>query len=320
MRSRAFSSSNLRSRARGQHAARSATARVWLCGIALACCALATTQGAALDDTQPARTRSTSPEPRPSTSSGLPWEGHLTQGVRLRTNGLLHPVTEYARQGNFYGTAELVSLLERTAQAIAARWPGSQLALGELSASRGGKLDGHHSHRNGRDADVAFFMHDARGQASRFWRFVTFGSDGLALGTRKPLYFDDAKNWTMVSTILRDPVARVQYMFVAKPISTRLLMEGRRQAASDEVLRAAAAVMVEPKEGHRHANHFHVRIYCARDDRPACQDSEPYWPWYDGAPPAGQHAELPIIRWRMPDAVAQPAKPSERASSASRSM
>jgi hypothetical protein len=43
-----------------------------------------------------------------------------------------------------------------------------------------------------------------------------------------------------------------------------------------------------------------VRIYCPRDDRPECQDSAPYWPWYDGTPPDGKHAELPIIRWRMP--------------------
>lgn len=240
--------------------------------------------------------------------------------MRLRTNGLLHPVSDYVRQGNFYGTAELVSLLERTAQAIAARWPGSRLAVGELSAFRGGKLEGHHSHRNGRDADVAFFMHDAQGNASRFWRFVTFGSDGLALRTRQPLYFDDAKNWAMVSSMLRDTDARVQYMFVAQPIRTRLLMEGRRQAASEDFLRAAAAVLVEPKEGHKHGNHFHVRIYCARDDRPGCRDSEPYWPWYDGAPPAGQHAELPLIRWRTPGASAQPANQSERASSLRRSM
>jgi penicillin-insensitive murein endopeptidase len=267
-----------------------------VCGLALVCCALGTAKGAALDGTP---TRAT-PAPQSSVSSGLPWDGRLQRAVRLHVDAILRPVADYAKRGNFYGTAELVSLLERTAHAIAARWPGSELSVGELSAPKGGKLDGHHSHRSGRDADVAFFMHDEQGRTSRFWRFVAFGSEGIALHTPRALYFDDARNWALVSTMLRDQQARVQYMFVAQPLRTRLLMEGRRQAASDDVLRAAAAVMVEPKEGRKHDNHFHVRIYCARDDRPECQDSAPYWPWYDGTPPDGQRAELPTIRWRMP--------------------
>jgi hypothetical protein len=65
-------------------------------------------------------------------------------------------------------------------------------------------------------------------------------------------------------------------------IGTRLMMEGRRDGEPDQFLRAAAAVLVEPKVGHKHANHFHLRIFCARDDRPHCQDTPPYWPWFDG--------------------------------------
>jgi penicillin-insensitive murein endopeptidase len=251
--------------------------------------------GAALDNAKPAR-----PAPSPSLSSGLPWEGRLQRGVRLRLSSTLRPVADYAKSTNFFGTSELVALLERTAKNIASRWPGTPLAVGELSGPRGGKIEGHHSHRTGRDVDVAFYMRDAQGRSSQFFHFVAFGSEGVAVRSRTPIYFDDAKNWALVSTLLRDPEARVQYMFVAQPIRTRLLMEGRRQAESDEFLRAAAAVMVQPKERHKHDNHFHVRIYCARDDRPACRDSAPYWPWYDGTPPGGRYSELPLIRWRAP--------------------
>jgi penicillin-insensitive murein endopeptidase len=102
--------------------------------------------------------------------------------------------------------------------------------------------------------------------------------------------------------MLRDQESRVQYMFVAQSIRTRLLMEARRQGETDEFLRAAAAVLVEPKERHKHDNHFHVRIYCPVNDRPHCQDSAPYWPWYEGAPPGGQYAELPLVRWRRASA------------------
>jgi penicillin-insensitive murein DD-endopeptidase len=270
-----------------------------MCGLAIVCGSLLSAPGSARDLAQVPRTAG------PHTSSlsrGLPWDGQLLRGVRLRMSALVRPVGEYARQGHFFATAELVSLLERSAQAIATRWPGSQLSVGELSAARGGKLEGHHSHRSGRDADIAFFVHEADGQIARVLRFVAFGSEGIALGARRPLYFDDARNWALVAAMLRDHTARLQYMFVAQPIRTRLLMEGRRRGESDEFLRAAAAVLVQPKERHAHDNHFHVRIYCPADDRPACQDSEPYWPWYEGTPPSGRFAELPLIRWHSPSA------------------
>jgi penicillin-insensitive murein endopeptidase len=287
------------------------------CTLVLACCALGPAKSAALDET---RTGRAGTAPSTSTSSGLPWDGRLHRAVRLRANEFLRPLPDHASQGNFYGTAELVSLLERTAQSIATRWPGSQLSVGELSAARGGRLDGHHSHRSGRDVDVAFFMRDEHGQAAEHWRFVAFGSKGAALHSERKLYFDDAKNWAIVSTMLRDPEARVQYMFVAQGLRTRMLMEGRRQGEHDDFLRAAAAVMVEPKVGHNHDNHFHVRIYCARDDRPSCQDGAPYWPWYDGEPPDGQYAELPRIRWHQPGMPAQPSSGPERASAEPRAV
>jgi penicillin-insensitive murein endopeptidase len=235
-----------------------------------------------------------------SRSTGLPWKGRLIDGVRLRPSATVRHLPERLGSDNFYGTRELVSLLERVASAVARRWPGSQLSVGELSAQRGGWIEGHHSHRNGRDADVAFFMRDEQGGIERFWRFVTFERSGLAKEAPAHLRFDDARNWAVVAHTLRDPEARVQYMFVARPIRARLLMAGRRQGETHEFLRAAAAVLVEPKRGHSHQNHFHVRIFCARDDSPQCEDSEPYWPWYEGEPPGGRYAELPAIHWRAP--------------------
>ncbi|MFI5308731.1 MAG: penicillin-insensitive murein endopeptidase [Polyangiales bacterium] len=298
--------------------ARNAERVVAACGLALVCCALATGRGAALEKAPTARAV---PEPHPSISSGLPWDGRLKRAVRLKVSPILHPIAKCAPRGNFYGTSELVSLLERSAQAIAGRWPGSELSVGELSAANGGKLDGHHSHRSGRDADVAFFMRDEQGRAASFWRFVAFSIEGTALHVQRVLHFDDARNWALVSTMLRDQEARVQYMFVAQPLRTRLLMEGRRQAESEDFLRAAAAVLVEPKEGQKHDSHFHVRIYCARDDRPECRDSAPYWPWYDGSPPDGQRAELPTIDWRMPSMPAPQSAPQvQRASTDPRSI
>lgn len=289
-----------------------------MCGIALTCCAVAATKGNALDDTQPVHA---SPARTNSLSSGLPWDGRLKRGVRLHANASIRPVSGCASRGIAYGTAELVSLLERTAQAVTSRWPGSQLSVGDLSAPKGGKLEGHHSHRSGRDVDVAFFMRDEQDRVSRFRHFVAFGGEGIAVRAKRTLRFDDAKNWAIVSTMLRDPTARVQYIFVAQPLRTRLLMQGRRQSEHDDFLRAAAAVLVEPREAQKHDDHFHVRIYCPRDDRPECQDSEPYWPWYDGPPPDGQYAQLPLIQWRVPSAPKPKSSPQpQRASTTPRAL
>jgi penicillin-insensitive murein endopeptidase len=110
--------------------------------------------------------------------------------------------------------------------------------------------------------------------------------------------FDDARNWQLVESWLTDAVARVQYVFVSKPVRNRLLVEARRRGVAPQLLRKAAAVLIEPKRGEAHADHFHVRIYCPTGHRPRCRDGEPYWPWYEGQPPDGAHAPLPTVRWR----------------------
>jgi penicillin-insensitive murein endopeptidase len=294
-----MSSSSFKVRAPGRRA-HTAVRIVAACGITVLCGALGAGRGAALDDARPERVL---PTASASVSSGLPWTGRLLHAVRLPTSASLGVVSEYARSGNYYGTSEMVALLEHAARAIAARWPGSQLSVGELSGPRGGKLNGHRSHRNGRDVDIAFFMRDAQGRAAALRSFVACRRDGSAQHLGRTLYFDDAKNWAMVAAMLRAPEARVQYMFVAKRLRARLLLEGRRQGESDELLRAAAAVMVQPRRGHKHANHFHVRIYCSRGDRPRCQDRAPFWPWYERSTPAGAVAE-PSLPGSVPSPMA----------------
>lgn len=235
-----------------------------------------------------------------SRSLGLPWSGRLSAGVYLAPSRRIRHLPRFAADGNFYGTVELVRMLQRSARAIAHVWPGSRLTVGELSSQRGGWIAGHRSHRSGRDVDVAFYMRDARGHMQRALRFVPFAHLQAAHGMGQPAYqFDDERNWALVASMLRDPDARVQYMFVAEPIRRRLLKAGYRAGAGQTFLRAAAAVMTEPKQGHKHADHFHVRIFCSRDDRPACVDETPYWPWYDGRPPDGRFTRLPRIHWRQ---------------------
>ena len=105
--------------------------------------------------------------------------------------------------------------------------------------------------------------------------------------------FDDARNWTFLSKLLDDDDAQVQYVFVARALSDRLLAHAEASGAPPWLIERAKAVMFEPRHGNRHQSHFHVRIYCPKEDLPYCQDRPPYFAWYGGLLPPGVSAPVP---------------------------
>ncbi len=222
--------------------------------------------------------------PRHSRSVGFPWRGRLRNGVKLEESAYLRYTGEYAPRGNFWGTWEIVQLLERAAYRVWRRVPGAKLSVGELSSERGGDIADHGSHENGRDADIAFYMLDGRGRPVEPFAYANFRGDGTALPPNEGLRFDDARNWELVAKLVADGDARVQFIFVANDLKRRLLAEGRRRGAPSAVLSRAEQVMGQPS-GHPHRNHFHVRIYCSPADRPGCSDRAPFHAWYPGTPP-----------------------------------
>ncbi|MEM9071629.1 MAG: penicillin-insensitive murein endopeptidase [Myxococcota bacterium] len=218
-----------------------------------------------------------------SRSQGFPFQGRLLNGVRLRESRFVRYVPEYAAAGNHYGTWELVQLIERAAYRVTRRvreGGRAKLSVGELSRERGRRIPGHASHQNGRDVDLAFYMLDARGRPYEPYAFAEFDAEGRGTGANRNLTFDDARNWELVAKLVADGDARVQYIFVANHLKRRLLREGRRRRAPRVVLDRAARALVQPATGHRHANHFHVRIYCSPSARPACRDRAPFHPWH----------------------------------------
>jgi penicillin-insensitive murein endopeptidase len=223
--------------------------------------------------------------PQRGGSIGLPWRGRLEGGVLLRESPTIRYVGEYREGGHFYGTRELVSVLERAAERVERRLPGAKLSVGELSGEHGGSIPGHRSHENGRDADLAFYMLDARGRPYEPYAFAAFGANGAGLEPNEMLRFDDARNWELIARLLADPDARVQHVFVSNAIKRRLLRTGERRRAPRVVLDRAEQVMVQPSHGHPHRNHFHVRIYCSPRERARCRDRGPFHPWYPGRPP-----------------------------------
>lgn len=233
------------------------------------------------------RVPSLPPALRRSRSIGFPWRGSLARGVRLVPSANLRYVPEYAPTGHFYGTWQLVQLLERAAQRVAVKKPGARLSVGELSGPQGGNLPGHASHESGRDVDVGFYMLDARGRPYDAFAFANFDDRGRGQKPNEGLTFDVERNWELVSRLVTDGDARVQYVFVSQGLRWLLLQEAKRQNAPEVVLERAARVMVPPRERHPHGNHFHVRVYCGPHERPKCSDQGPYWPWYPGQAPIG---------------------------------
>ncbi len=221
---------------------------------------------------------------RRSRSHGFAWQGSLLRGVKLEPSATIRYVPEYKATGHFYGTWELVQLLQRAAHRVSVRMPSAKLSVGELSRMGGGDLAGHASHESGRDADVGFYMLDAQRKPYEPFAFANFDAHGRGLAPNQGLSFDTARNWELVSRLLTDGDARVQFLFVAHAIKQLLLTHARDIHASEAIVQRAARVMVRPNERHPHGNHFHIRVYCSPFDRPKCKDRTPFWPWYSGSP------------------------------------
>ena len=194
-------------------------------------------------------------------SVGSPTEGHLVGGSHLPTEPYLRVVPAYAQDNVRYGLGALVGMIERAGRRLARQFPGAVLSVGDLSRAGGGEIERHASHESGRDADIAFFVNDARGRQIFADHFVPFRADGTA-PTWPGAHFDDARNWALVTSVLEDPVAHVSHIFVSAPLRLRLLQYAARIGAPEALRTQAAFTMVQPHGSLPHDDHFHVRIAC----------------------------------------------------------
>lgn len=228
------------------------------------------------------RTRRRRPTATPhevvASSVGRPNRGALVGGVALETSE--HIVVKSSSQGQNFGTPELVSLLSRAAAQVAERSPGGRLQVGDLSREGGGRFGPHRSHRSGRDADVGFYLLDAAGNPTQPPHFPDIGRDGVARQDPN-LRLDDVRTWRLVEALVSETETPVQFIFVAAHIEARLLEEGRRQGASEELLSHVAQVIEAERA---HTNHLHVRIFCPLSDIPRCDEEPPYHAWIDRQP------------------------------------
>lgn len=213
-----------------------------------------------------------------SRSIGRTNAGFLRNGVELTDNAVIR--SKLGSETERYGTAELVSLIQRSAEAVAARYPGSVMSLGDLSREGGGYDYPHVSHQAGRDVDIGFYLTDMRGKPVLLPHFVKLNYHGVGRFRGKLYRFDAKRNWVMIRALLTDPQTDVQHIFVANGVRRLLLREAQRTGASRELLHKAELLVRQLTHGAKHHSHFHVRIFCAESDLPQCVDVPPYYPWH----------------------------------------
>lgn len=211
-----------------------------------------------------------------SRSYGSPNRGRLRHAAELTPSSRVRLTHEPAR----YGTAELVTLLDRGAAAVQrAHAATPPLVVGDLSRRRGGRFPPHLSHQAGRDADVGFYYVDAEGRPFAAEEFIAVSRSGRCVPTDLGCRLDVARTWDLVASILRDE-DQVQYVVIARYLRDLLLDEAERRAAPSDLVTRFRLVTAPLAQSREHRNHFHLRIYCAADDRPRCHDEGPLHPWY----------------------------------------
>lgn len=196
-----------------------------------------------------------------SLTVGAPNAGYQLRAKKLRKRQYLH--VKRGSADRVYGHPALVLMLYRSAKEIAKSAPGSVLLVGDLSDKDGGSLSGHRSHQSGRDADIGMYALDKKGKRVVLDRFVSFGGDGKAQDG-SGLVFDDARNWLLVQSWVRDHRAGLSHIFVSTPLRSRLIKFASGHPRYKKFVTEVSALLKQPERSSDHSDHFHVRISCPK--------------------------------------------------------
>ena len=202
------------------------------------------------------------PRGRGLQSIGRPQRGRLVNASVLPRN----PAAWFIRRPErAYGTRATVSQLQRVIQRVRRHFPRVHaLAIGDLSARRGGKITMHGSHQSGRDVDLGFYFKRApRGYPAAF-----------ALATEDEV---DVAACFALFTALADTAGRpggVERMYMTYETQALFHRLGRQHGISPATLDR----LFQYPHGHDsdqglfqhepgHDEHIHVRFSCAPTDR-----------------------------------------------------
>jgi len=190
-------------------------------------------------------------------SLGRPWHGRLAHPSRLPDGRGYH----IRRPWRSYGTSYLVGYVERTIAMVRRRFPKAHvLAVGDISAERGGRITDHHSHQSGRDIDIGLYFKKQPADYPHDFISATPGN------------LDCEETYTIVDAFARthDEPGGVQMIFLDFHVQGMLYKWAKAHGVSEEHLdwlfqyphgrgTFRGIVRHEPN----HTDHFHVRFQCA---------------------------------------------------------
>lgn len=196
---------------------------------------------------------------RPSSESiGTFNNGTLVNGESLPEDGEGY-VQLFKYVGNVFGTSEMISMIQSTASEISRRYPSrDRLQVEDISAQQGGDIDPHGSHENGLDVDIEYF------KANGVEHVPTFSKkydDPMVINGQISPDFDVERNWELMKALNRN--GRVSRIFVDQKIKNAFCKYARAKGDYESNI----SVLRNFRHAPNHADHLHVRLNCAIDDR-----------------------------------------------------
>lgn len=197
-------------------------------------------------------------------SLGRPQRGRLHEGEQLPSD----PGYYRRRPNRAWGAAHVVQQIRSAIQRVRTRHPHvHRLAIGDLSARRGGPISEHHSHQSGRDVDLGLYYRERPPGYPQ-----AFVSERIA-------ELDVAATWTLIEALYEQSKhpGGPERIFLDYEIQEKLYAYARRQGVSKATL---AKIFQAPNGAwasgrlvqhvRKHDDHIHVRYACPPDDR-KCQ-------------------------------------------------
>lgn len=224
-----------------------------------------------------------------SISVGDTSHGYLISARKIQESEALGILTRQRGRDLGYGTDQIVMLLEETAQRFRER-TGTRLWIGNVGRRGGGDIAFSVSHNSGRDADVALAYSDAKGAPVEPPDLVSVDAAGLSRDKEHRYRFDIGRSWQIVKALVESDKAQIEFLFLARPLSEKLLRHAREKKEPVQLIERAAALLYQPG-GAPHDDHLHVRVYCSeRDVEGGCLNTGPLRPWVKrhGAARAGR--------------------------------
>ncbi len=160
----------------------------------------------------------------------------------------------FSNRNRGWGSHEMIEMIEKAASEIHRLFPAKdRLLVGDISASRGGRISRHNSHQNGLDVDLAFYRLDGVEQSTQHEQGFL---ERMVKRGKISENFDVVRNWELLKSLHR--FGKVNRIFLDKLIKLELCKHaeflGEKELYQD--------VLRNLRPYPNHSDHLHVRIQC----------------------------------------------------------